>query len=337
MNKPLISLVMPLRHAAPFLPAMLESLRVQTLNQWELLMVLDRADAETSHQARQAARRDERLQVLENRGRGIIQALETGRRNALGWALGRLDGDDKLPKERLAQMLAALQKAARKTIISGPVRYFSASGTVSPGYRRYEAWLNTNLRRPQPWQQVYRECLLASPNWLLRRRELAQAGGFRGLQYPEDYDLLFRWYRLGFKLQSLEEVSLYWREHPERTSRHSPHYQQGSFFRLKVTRFTQLDRNPQKVLYLLGAGQKGKWAARVLKARGVAFQWLDRHPYQASGAHRKVQDRTLLPVDALEAGGQILVAVYPPRAQRAALNAFLEEKGYREGFDYWYI
>jgi hypothetical protein len=42
-------------------------------------------------------------------------------------------------------------------------------------------------------------------------------------------------------------------------------------------------------------------------------------------------------VDALEAGGQILVAVYPPRAQRAALNAFLEEKGYREGFDYWYL
>ena len=337
MNEPLVSLVMPLRYAARFLPAMLDSLREQTLMQWELLMILDRADSETSRLAREAADHDGRLRVLENRGRGIIQALETGRLNARGWALGRLDGDDKLPKERLAQMLAALQEGERNTVVSGAVRYFSAAGSVSPGYRRYEAWLNANLRNRHAWRQVYRECLVASPNWLMRRRELARIGGFQGLQYPEDYDLVFRWYRRGFRLKVLSEVTLYWREHPERTSRRSSYYQQGSFFRLKVTRFTQLDWSPQKRLYLLGAGQKGKWAARVLKARDVSFRWLDRYPYQAGGARRKVQDHSLLPLEALEAGGQVLVAVYPPLPQRVALNTFLEEKGYREGFDYWYL
>lgn len=336
MNELLISLVMPLREAASHLPEMLESLRQQTDPHWELLMVLDQADAETTRLAHQAAQLDGRMRVLTNRGRGIIQALETGRWAARGWALGRLDGDDMLPPKRLATMRSALQKAPAHTVVTGWVRYFTQEGAVSPGYRRYEAWLNANLAGAQPWRQVYRECLVASPNWLIRRATLEKTGGFQGLQYPEDYDLLLRWYQWGLKLETVPEVTLLWREHPARTSRNSPRYQQGSFFRLKVSRFTQFDYDPNRKLYLLGAGQKGKWAARVLRARGITFEWLARYPYQGK-KNRQVQGQSLQSMATLQGGGQVLVAVYPPAGQRAILTAFLSRRSYREGSDYWFL
>jgi hypothetical protein len=143
-----------------------------------------------------------------------------------------MDADDIMPANKLLHFVQALQ-TEETDIVTGKVRYFATNGEVSPGYLSYEEWLNTRVDQSDFYDQIYRECTVSSANWLMRKVDLLNCGGFQGLNYPEDYDLLFRWYQHGFKIKGLDEVTHLWREHPERTSRNSADYAQDRFFRTK--------------------------------------------------------------------------------------------------------
>lgn len=332
---PEVSLLMPVRYARDFLAAALDSLEDQSLESWELLAVPDRADEATRKILQERAAGNPRIRILSSPGEGILPALEAALAHARGKWVGRTDADDWYPPRRLHQMKKALEESSPDTVVTGQVRYFPRD-TLSEGYQRYEDWLNTLNHRQRHAQNAYRECPVASPNWLMRRDVLEKTGGFLGLTYPEDYDLFFRWYAQGLPIYSLPEVTLYWREHPERTSRNSRHYRQKAFFQLKIPRFLEIDRQENGPLYLLGTGRKGKLTGRFLQEAGVAFHWLERFPERYP---QGLWNQEVAPLSALPGAGdnQVLVANYPPLEERRELEAFLQERGYEEGRDYWYL
>ena len=125
------------------------------------------------------------------------------------------------------------------------VKYFGEK-PISEGYLKYENWINEINLTGKQWQQVYRECVIASPNWMVRKSDLDNIGGFNDLIYPEDYHLVFKWYQNRFDIHTIPEVTLYWREHPERTSRNSEYYAQKSFFNLKIHQFIKNDLRSEK-------------------------------------------------------------------------------------------
>lgn len=334
-KNPAISLLMPVRQAKDFLGPALDSLQDQSLDSWELLAVPDRADAATLKILEDRARDDGRIRILAHPGEGILPALETALQHARGDFLGRADADDWYPPRRLQQMKQALEEKPPRTVVTGQVRYFPRE-TLTEGYRRYEQWLNSLNRQDLHALQAYRECPIASPNWLMRRQVLEEIGGFTGLTYPEDYDLFFRWYARGIAFHSLPEVSLFWREHPQRSSRNSPHYKQKAFFKLKIRRFLEIDHRKDHHLYLLGTGRKGKLAGRYLREAGLNFRWLGLFP--ESYPHGLWGQPVASPTDLPEGGqSQVLVAVYPPEEERQKLEALLQERHYREGEDFWYL
>ena len=69
-----------------------------------------------------------------------------------------------------------------------------------------------------------------------------------------------------------------WREHPDRTSRSSEHYQQLAFFRLKTARFIKNFADSLEGLQLIGKGHKGQLIARILEEHNVNFDWFDLIP-----------------------------------------------------------
>lgn len=330
---PTISLLMPCRNAAPFLAETWSTLKGQSLEDWELIVVDDHSDDGSFGFWQERAKDDARVRLFQNPGRGILPALQFALSQARGLYLGRCDADDRYPAQRLAHMLAALKTSERGTLITGTVEYFGSS-PVSKGYLRYQQWLNQTAVNQDFWRQIYRECCVASPNWLMRRSDLLSVGGFTGLRYPEDYDLLFRWYAAGFQIECLKEVTLYWREHPMRTSRNSPHYKQKSFFKLKLERFVELEK-PEK-LVLWGARRKGRLSAKILQKLGCDFEWMELNPefYPHGVLGHPVSDyRKLQP----QPGLKLLIAVYPSPAQRKELEDFLAARQFRLGEDYWYL
>lgn len=272
----LISILTPYRNAEKYIRETALSIFGQTHADWEWILVNDHS-SENELEALADLLHDPRIKLLENKGTGIVDALCTGFENATGEYITRMDADDVMPEFKLTEFLRGLEDGETQ-IITGKVRYFSPTGLISPGYLGYEKWLNERVDQQDFYKQIYRECSLASGNWLMRRSDLEKCGGFAGLNYPEDYDLLFRWYESGFAIAGLDLVTHLWRDHDTRTSKTSTDYAQKAFFSLKINRFVNLDRDSNQQLIVNGTGQKGRLTAKILLERSVPFTWISHEP-----------------------------------------------------------
>lgn len=267
-----ISILTPYRNAEKYIRETALSILSQRHTDWEWILVNDHS-AENESEAIADLLDDPRIVLLENKGKGIVDALCTAMACASGEYITRMDADDVMPDFKLAVFLESLQ-TSKEPIVTGKVRYFSTESAISPGYMGYENWLNERVDKQDFYNHIYRECCLASGNWMMLKNDLEKCGGFAGLRYPEDYDLLFRWYEAGFNIKGLDEVTHLWRDHDLRTSKTSVDYQQEAFFTLKINRFVQLDWDPEQQLIVNGTGQKGRLTAKVLIEKKVPFTWV---------------------------------------------------------------
>lgn len=330
---PEVSLLMPFYMAEDFIAEALASLQQQSLEDWELIAVDDHSNDQSRKVIEAFAEKDPRIKLFLNPGQGILPALQLASKKARGTFVGRFDADDILPSDRLELMAKVLRGSQAKSIVTGLVQYFS-DRPISKGYSRYQNWLNETNLNGESWEEIYRECVIASPNWLMRRSEFLAIGGFEGLQYPEDYDWCFRCYQQGFEVQCLTTTTLMWREHPHRTSRNSEHYQQKAFFRLKLQRFIEWEAFEELILW--GSGRKARLTAALLRDMGIRFRWMDLEPDKyPDGIHghpiedyRKIESHQ---------GLKLLIGVYPNPAERKDLEDFLISRNLQKGTDYWYL
>lgn len=274
---PLVSILMPFRDTGMYLEECLRSIQEQTYSNWELLIVDDHSTDGGPDRVRAFAASDPRIQMLTNPGKGIIPALREAFEASKGEFISRMDSDDIMPPEKLMCMVGDLLEHGAGFVASGQVKYFSIDG-ISEGYAKYEAWLNQLTRTGTNFQEIYKECSIASPCWMVSRSDLVKCGAFEPDRYPEDYDLTFRFYAKGLQCIPSDQLLHYWRDYPERTSRNHQHYALNYFLDLKLDYFLELDRDDTRPLVLWGAGFKGKSLARQLKEYGVNFRWICDNP-----------------------------------------------------------
>jgi glycosyltransferase involved in cell wall biosynthesis len=318
-----ISIILPFRNAAPWIEETIVSITNQTHKDWELIAVNDHSEDETAILITKFE--DSRIQVKANRGKGIIPALQTGLAQATGAYLTRMDADDLMPKNKLESLLSMVD--GKRSIATGKVHYFSDK-EVSYGYKKYEAWLNERCENNDHFNHIYRECFVASPNWLVATESIREDRIFEQLRYPEDYDMTFLWKKYEYQLSASLETTHLWREHPNRTSRNSDVYDQASFFQLKLDWFSQ--NQPGKTLGVFGTGIKGKRIVQQLKG-SYEIHWYD-HEYEKYRSPIKgitIEDPTTCTCDLL------LIAVFPENKTRIEnLVARLE---YEFGKTVWYV
>jgi glycosyltransferase involved in cell wall biosynthesis len=271
----LVSILTPFKNAEKYILQTAESIFAQDYSDWEWILINDHSQEKEIHVLAPYLR-DKRVLIMENDGKGIISALQKGLHLAKGEFITRMDADDLMPPKKLSLFVKELTCGSGE-IVTGKVSYFASDGKVSKGYQDYENWLNKRVDESDHFDQVYRECSVASANWLMRKKDLLSCGGFDGLVYPEDYDLLFRWYQHEFNITSLKEITHFWREHPERTSRNSLDYAQDRFFELKVNRFLEIDYKGENLI-LNGTGRKGRLTAKILLDKDVPFSWVSIEP-----------------------------------------------------------
>lgn len=268
---------MPFKNTADYLPECLNSISGQDFESWELLAIDDHSTDNSRAIVDRAAILDSRIKVFSNEGTGIIQALRTAYLKCQGKLVSRMDSDDIMATERLSQMVSQLEAYGPGHIALGQVKYFSHRG-ISDGYARYERWLNRLIETGRNFDEIYKECVIPSPCWLVHRADLEACGAFYSDRYPEDYDLCFRFYAQGLTCLPSSRLLHYWRDYETRTSRTSEHYAQNYFLDLKLDYFLKLDRDKSRPLTIWGAGFKGKYLARNLLKKGHAFYWLCDNP-----------------------------------------------------------
>ncbi|MEX1003390.1 MAG: glycosyltransferase family A protein [Crocinitomicaceae bacterium] len=264
---------MPVKNASDFLEECLDSILNQSFENWELIAVDDHSEDHSSTILDAYSVKDSRIKWLKNEGDGIISALQTAFESSSGSFISRMDADDLMPVNKLLTLYKGLRRR-EKVVVTAQVRYFSEN-EVSEGYRRYENWLNEVVRDHSFKDYLYRECVIASPNWMVHRHCFEKYFRFSSLNYPEDYDMVFQWVKAGYKLEGIEAITHLWREHPKRTSRNSDIYQQASFFRLKTTYFLAFHKENKDEIQLIGSSKKAKLVAELLREKDVDFRCFD--------------------------------------------------------------
>lgn len=261
---------MPSRNSEPYLPQTLTSIKNQSFKDWELIIVDDHSTDESLKIATDFSMIEQRCMVITNEGNGILDALHTGYKKSTGLYISRMDADDLMPVDKLDNMIRTFEQQ-EDHVATGYVQYFS-DGVLNQGYINYQNWLNALIDQERHYQEIYKECVIPSPAWMMHKSTFDKIGGF-GNNYPEDYDLSFRIYQNRIPIVGIKKIVHLWRDHAERTSRNSDTYAQNSFFDIKTKYFESIDYDASKPLVLWGTGKKGKEVARKLKKQSVEFTW----------------------------------------------------------------
>ncbi len=129
MAAPLVSVVMPVCNAGAFLAPALESLRAQTLADWELIAVDDGSTDGSPAVLRAWARRDRRVQAFfQPANRGIPETLNAGLDRARGHFVAFLNHDDLSLPGRLAAQVAYLERHPEIALLGTAVEHVDAAG-----------------------------------------------------------------------------------------------------------------------------------------------------------------------------------------------------------------
>lgn len=164
---PMLSVVMPLYNVADFLPQTLQSVRSQTLRDFEVIAVDDGSTDATGELADEIARRDGRFRCVHQPHRGAACARNRGMRLATGTYLMFLDGDDLFETTMFERMVSGLERSCADFCQCRFRGFDSKTGDGLPGAvplhglsgvceaDEYLPWLFQAVSTP-PWDKMFR-------------------------------------------------------------------------------------------------------------------------------------------------------------------------------------
>ncbi len=334
MSKPLISILTPFKNSAQFLSECLDSIINQTYQDWELLIVDDHSSDNSYELVATFAQQDNRIKLCKNSGQGIIDALKIAFSSSSGQFITRMDSDDIMTSNKLEVMANALVAYGKGHIALGLVNYF-IEDTLGEGYSNYAKWLNELTETGVNYTEIYKECVIPSPCWMVYRDDLIACGAFDSNTYPEDYDLAFRFYKQGLECIPSKHVLHHWRDYATRTSRTDENYADNRFINLKMDYFLELDRDNSRPLVLWGAGFKGKLCTKLLKKNNMPFIWICNNPKKIGKYIYGVQLHATTTLNALHRP-QVIITVANKTSQKR-ITTILEDHQLMKAQDYFFF
>lgn len=328
---PRISILMPVRNEAAYLPAALRSLARQTLLTWELVVVDDGSSDETPAILATAANDDSRIRVIRHEGGGLVTALNSGLAACRAPLLARMDGDDICHPRRLELQAAYLDTHPDTGLVACSFRHFPRS-TLRQGMLAYEAWQNTLENHNLIMRDRFVESPFVHPSIMVRRDLIVQAGGYRDCGWAEDYDLWLRLAESGTHFARLPLALFFWRDHPGRATRSMSEYSLDAFRSCKLHHLRQGFLREERSVIIAGAGLEGRAWQRLLAGEGISVSsWVDVDPRRIG---RTLHGSPVVGTDHLHAtNGKLLVAI-GVRGAREQFRELVQPLSLQEGLDF---
>jgi glycosyltransferase involved in cell wall biosynthesis len=184
---PLVSVAMSMYNASGTLAAALRSLRLQTLRDWELILLDDGSADDSVEIAR--LQRDERIDLtVDGQRKGLPARLNLAVSVARGRYLARMDADDIAYPERFERQIAFLEAHPEVDLLgTGGIAFRGAGQPLGllPVRTTHEDICAA------PWSGFS----LAHPTWMGRREWFRRSAYRACAKRCEDQDLLLRTYR----------------------------------------------------------------------------------------------------------------------------------------------
>ena len=204
-KEPLISVALPVHNAVLTLPLALASIRAQTFEDWELLVMDDGSTDGSRPLAHQFARTDPRVRVLQPAGRsGLPARLNQAIDAARGAFFARMDADDIAYPERFALQAGFLQSNSEVSLLGTAITVFDDAG-VARGQRAAPARHEEICALSSVVFRLYHPTWMGRTEWFRRHRYDETASR------AQDQDLLHRAFRES-RFSNLPQLLLGYRE-----------------------------------------------------------------------------------------------------------------------------
>jgi glycosyltransferase involved in cell wall biosynthesis len=198
---PLVSIIVPTSNYAHLIPQALDSVRSQSYQAWECIVVDDGSTDNTEEVVKSYAQRDPRIRFIRQPNQRQAAARNTGIGNSAGVYLQFLDADDLIEASKLELQVAYLEQEPEVDITYSGVRYFTSDRFDERLLsRQYSSWEDAGAWMPEisgagrvVLPVLLRSNIMVVNSPLLRRRVVDQVGLFDvGLTPVEDWDYWIR-------------------------------------------------------------------------------------------------------------------------------------------------
>lgn len=217
-NRPLFSVCVPLYHTPKdVLAHMIESVRAQSYDNWELCLADGTGDSSVEEAVRELAGDDKRIRYIRiEENKGIAGNTNAAIEMSSGEWLGFLDHDDILARDCLYEVLAAagLNPVKASGVIPEDGQWCEADAV----YTDEDKISYDGKKYFQPhFKPDYSIDLLRSNNYITHffavKKSLAdKVGGFRGeFDGAQDYDFIFRCTRMAKSVAHMPRILYHWR------------------------------------------------------------------------------------------------------------------------------
>lgn len=323
---------MPVYNAAATLQRAVDAIRAQTCPDWELLLADDGSTEATPDLAAHLADMDPRIHSLPGAHRGIVHTLNHAAARARGKYLARMDADDWSHPTRLEKQAACLEENPGMTLCGTLVSVVGEE--VRSGLKRYQSWVNSLTEHEDIVRELFIECPIVHPTFMLPRTAFEEVGGYEDHPWPEDYDLILRLWRRGLRFGKVPECLLEWTDSPRRLQRSDTRYAEAAFRAIKRHYLFQTYLHRDRPFLQWGAGEVGN---RWLR------EWETRRPdavidIKESKIGAKIHGYQVIPPGAIQQYPEafILVAVGAPGA-RHIIRDWFAERGCVEVRDFLFL
>lgn len=179
MKAPLISIIVPVYQVFPYLSDCLNSIMMQTLTDWEMLLVDDGSNDGGEAVCDEYASKDSRIRVFHQENAGLSAARNTALDHARGDFYTMVDSDDLLASpDYLSILYDALIKNDAQISVCGHINF--QDGTEPPHMKDIEdISVRVCTGRSFYSENRTKEFYYSSTHGKLYRKEL-----FKGVRYP---------------------------------------------------------------------------------------------------------------------------------------------------------
>ncbi|MFA5955107.1 glycosyltransferase family 2 protein [Hyphomicrobium sp.] len=185
MNE-ILSVIMPVHNAEPYLAAATESVLEQDLSPFELICINDGSTDRSADILKSYSDRDSRIRIIDRNRQGLVASLNDGLKNATAPIIARMDADDICLPGRFAKQFTYLTQNPDVWVVGTGRKLIDGEGREfhTPTLVQGEAAVAAELER---------SCAVCHPTIMMRRQPILDLGGYReAFAHAEDYDLWLR-------------------------------------------------------------------------------------------------------------------------------------------------
>ncbi len=215
---PCVSVILAYQDAESTLDFAVKSILNQTFTDFELILVNNNSNDQSSNIAWLLSGEDDRIILVSEHKKGISNALNTGIGIAKGDFIAFMDAKCFSHPERLEKQVNFMKENPVE-VVSCLINY-TPEDSPKAEIEHYTQWVNSLVSSSEIYNNRFIGMPVVTPSVMFKHNLVNEFGMFTPGDYPEEYEFWLRWLDYDVSIKKIPEFLLNW-DNPETCGQHN--------------------------------------------------------------------------------------------------------------------